>query len=176
MPSKKVSSGAIENALGKVVKNGLQVGTARHRGALEKCLDLAGEGEPLVIAVEEWFNAEAIAGSEQPPPRPVPDREGKHAVETGETVLAPLFVGVQDHFCVGATAKLVSLCQKFVPNSYGIVNLPIVGNPGISLSVAHRLMAGGTEVDDAEPPVAKAYSRIDPDAFVIRARGGLSPV
>ena len=50
--------------------------------------------------VVEGLDADAVAGHEQGLFAAIPESEGEHAVEVGQAVWAPFFVGVQNRLAV----------------------------------------------------------------------------
>ena len=80
---------------------GFEVDLAVDRAGGEERLDLGPEVEPPVpLRVVQRLDADAIAREQQRAARPIPERDAEHAAQPPERRLAPLLVGVDDHFRV----------------------------------------------------------------------------
>ena len=108
----------------------------------------------------ERLDAEAIAREQQPPPRRVPDREREHAAEALDAVVAPLLVGVDDRFGVGARAVAVAGRFELRPDVGVVVDLAVEDDPDRAVFVRQRLLAGG-QIDDAQAAVAERGLVVD---------------
>src|SRR5206468_12461461 len=88
---------------------------------------LARKGKAVTVEpVVEGLDAEAVARGEEPAARPVPEREGPHAVEALDAALAPLAVGGEDHLRVGGAAEAVALRLELAPELPVVVDLAVV--------------------------------------------------
>ncbi len=89
----------------------------------------------------------------------VPDGEGEHAVQARHAGRALLLVEVDDRLGVGARAVRVALGLELGAQRLVVVDLAVVGDPDGAVLVGHRLVAGGRQVDDRQPPVAESDRR-----------------
>ena len=101
--------GAREVARAEQLGQARLVGLGANQPALEDRLDLRPEQQPAAgYRPVERLDAEAIAREQQPAARGVPDGEGEHAAQVLDAGVAPLLVGVDDRFRVGARAIAVA--------------------------------------------------------------------
>ncbi len=142
------------------------------QAAFENGLDLRREEQPLAtLAARRHARpvhrllAHAVAREEQAPARRVPDGEREHAAEPQHAVVAPLLVGVNEHFSVGSRAVGVPGGFQLRPHQRVVVDLAVVGDPDAPVLVRQRLVAA-REVDDAETPVGerRVVVRVQPGA------------
>ena len=70
-------------------------------------------------------------------------------------VSAPLFVSVKDDFGIGAGAEEVPAPLQVAAEIPEVVDLAVEHNPDSVILIGHRLMAGGREVDYAQPRAAQ---------------------
>jgi hypothetical protein len=78
---------------------------------------------------------------------------------------------MDEHFRVGPRAEHVALVVEREPLSQleEVVHLAVVDDLHASVFVPHRLMAGGTEIDHGEPPVAERRAIAAPQTLVVRS-------
>src|SRR3972149_807893 len=98
--------------------------------------------------VIKGLDPQVIPGKEEGSMNTVPKAERKNPVKAVDTLLTPLFVGVDDHLGVRSGHELVTGPQKFFPNLDVIVDLPIEHNVDAAILVGDRLPAS-FNVDDA---------------------------
>ena len=141
----------------------------RNVGILEQGLDLGPEDDPARHrGVVERLDAEPVAREQEPPRVRVPDREGEHAAEAVDAVLAPLLVAVRDHLGVGVGPEAVAVRDQLAADLGEVVDLAVEDDLHRSVLVADRLVAG-RQIDDAQPPVA------EPDGAVEIVAAGIGP-
>src|SRR4051812_11315785 len=70
--------------------------------------------DDFVIALEvyEGLDTETVPGRKQAAPPNIPDRKCPHSVETLDTGIAPLRIGMEDHLTVCTRMELVSCGAK----------------------------------------------------------------
>ena len=96
------------------------------QAAGENRLDLGSEDDPIAAPRPvERLHAEPIAREEEPAFRRIPDREGEHAAEAGDAVVAPLLVRVHDRFGIGVRAVLVPEAFEHLPHRCVVVDPPL---------------------------------------------------
>jgi len=106
----------------------------------EDGLDFGCKAEgPLVDRVEERSYAHPITGSEQPATVPIIDSKRKLAIETLQTIVPPLFVGMNDDLSVGLGANGVASFNQLPPQLNVIEYLTVEGDPDGSVFVGQRL-------------------------------------
>jgi len=156
-------------AEGKILGQQRLVEARRDSGMLQQRLDLGGEGEQRSVpVVVEGFDAEAVAGAEQRLGLPVPDGEGEHAAQRGNTARPVLLPGMQDGFGVAVRAVAVAGGFQGRAQSGVVEDLAVEDDLGRAVLVGHGLVAAG-QVDDAEPAVSEGGRRVQPDAAVVRS-------
>ena len=138
---------------GQVVLQPLEVGLDGRKERQQR-LRLGREVEDVAdLGVVERLDAEAVAHAEQLLLGFVPDGVGEHPAQVAERLRSPAVVRAHDDLGVGAGAPRASELRAQLGV---VVDLAVVGQPAARL-VAHRLVAGGAGVDDAQPPVAEAH-------------------
>src|SRR5262245_17446392 len=76
--------------------------------------------------VIERLLADPVAGEDQTVRSPVPDRQRKHAAQSGDDLLPPSLPTVDDDLCVAAAAE-AKACDFELPSCLGeIVDLAVV--------------------------------------------------
>ncbi len=96
------------------------------------------------------------------------DREREHAAQSGDGLFAPLLVGVDDYFGVGAREESVALGFEFLAQFAEIVNFAVEDDRERAGFVPDGLRAAG-KIDDAEAPRADDDGRGDEKSFFIGA-------
>jgi hypothetical protein len=120
----------------------------------------------LVEKIIERFDAQWITREDQCLFGLVPDRERKHAAQPAETGRAPLRIRPEDDFGVGIRAPVASeLAAQFAE----VVTLAVVSNAVACFSICHRLMTGGSRVNNCEPGVSENNVVHLDDTIIIRA-------
>ena len=114
----------------------------------EDRLEFRGEQQFLGVAVDvEWFDAEPVAGQQQPAARAVPDREGEHAAQPLDQPLPFVLVKVDDHFGVALSAETMAAGLQPGAELLIVVDLAVKDDLDGAVFVADRLVAAG-QVDD----------------------------
>ena len=122
----------------------------------------------MIRGIVERLDAKSVACDEQELLAFVPDGERKHAVDLFEETLSSLEVEMQQNFGVGGRAKAMTTLRQPLGEAGVIVALAIVGDPHRPVLAAHRLMAGGRQVDDRQSAMAKSDIAAQHMAAVIR--------
>ena len=123
--------------------------------------DLGAEDQAVVILIiVHRLLADAISGQKHPRMcagatmaralATVVDREGEHTAQPLHTIYAPLFIGAQNHFCVGARAKAMAACLELLAQLDEIINFPVKHDPAIFRFVGDGLLST-FEIDNTEP-------------------------
>ena len=60
-----------------------------------------------------------------------------------QAVGAPLLIGVDDHFGVGASAKMITTLLQFRSEFYVVEDFAVEHNPDRAVLIAQRLLTGG---------------------------------
>ena len=113
-----------------------------------------GKGAPPV-GVQEGLLAETVPRTEEHTAPRVPDREGEHPVQLGQTVRPPLRVGAQQDFGGGLAPEAVAEAAQAIPKLDEVVDLAVVGDRESRLGIQHGLVAALGEVEDRQPAVAQ---------------------
>jgi len=137
------------------------------RGIGEEPLDLRGEPQAATVeGVEEWADADAIAGDEQSAFAPVPEGERELAVQPLAQRLAVLLVEVDEHFTIGLGREAMAVLDEF-PVKLGIVeDLAVEDGNHLVVLTAVGLMSP-RHVHDGEPPGDEAHALVSLDREVI---------
>jgi len=99
----------------------------------------------------------------------IPDSEGKHAAQVLDAIAPILLVQMDNGFGVGGGAIAVPTPLQVSPQVQVVVDFAIVGDPDCAILVAHRLVAGGGEVNDGQTAMAQADGAADPAPLIVRA-------
>jgi len=137
------------------VIDGAGVDGARGIWDLEEGFEFAGEPEvSSIVAIDEGFFAESIAGDEELLLAGVPDGEGEHAAEFADAIDAVVFVEVDDGFGVGIGAECVATLFESGLDFAVVVDFAVEGDPDGFVFVGEGLVAA-TEIDDGESSLAE---------------------
>src|SRR5580704_4335900 len=117
--------------------------------------------------VVERLDPEPVAGGEQALLDPIPDHEGKHALQSGQAVLAPLAISLDQGFGVTTAAPAPGRLQLLAQQQV-IVDFAIECNDIALIRRQHGLMPGRRQVEDGQAPLSQADLRVMPNALVIR--------
>ncbi len=166
-------SGCRNVVQGEIKIQSFHVDFSGHIGVTQNGLDLRCEKEPLPIPeIVKGFNPEAVPGQPQPFSRPVIEPEGKHAIEISEAGKPFLFVEVEKDFAVRVASQPVAFGLYQRCQTFKIVDFSVKHQPQGAVFVAHGLMSGRREINDAEPAVSQTDRGRDQDPFVIGASIG----
>ena len=131
-------------------------------------LDLACEPQPAgVFAKVQGSDAESVAREGQDLVAGVPDRQRKLAVEAGETVVAPLFVGMNDDLRVASGAKAMTAGTEVGAKLEVVEDLTVEDDPDAVVLVGHGLLTGA-QIDDRQPGVPKCRDPVPVQAELVR--------
>ncbi len=154
----------------QVVGDGPAVGLARAGRARQESLDLGGEGQVRRGGlIEERLDAQTIARREQRALALIPDGEREHPVEAAETLLAETLIEVEQHFGVGSTDEVVAGGSEVLGELHVVVDLAVEDDPQIAIVADHGLVTRRREIDNRQPPRAKADRARDVQPRVIRS-------
>jgi len=158
---------------GKVFQKGFEVEFARDGAVGEDGFLLRAEEEGVSGEdVVERFDAVTVAGEEERGARLVPEGEGEHAVEALDAGGAPLDIGVERDFGVGARGEDVTERFERFAEFAEIVDFAVEGDGEVAAGGDAGLVSGGGEVDDGEPPVSEAEEAVDEEPFSVRSAMG----
>ena len=129
----------------------LEIEHARNVGVLEQRSELGAEHEhSRAVVIVERLLAHPVSCQQELPPRPIPQRQGEHAVEVGDEVLSVLLVRVDDDFSIRSGLESVSALLKPRTELTEVVDLAVEDRVNRSVLVPNRLPPA-RQVDDAEP-------------------------
>ena len=139
----------------------------------EDRLDLAREEEHLALAVGvrhpgevDRLDAEVVAGQGEPLLVAVPDRQPEHAVEAVERVVPPLRERLEHDLGVGVGREGAAERLQLGAQVEVVVDLAVVGDHVAPVGGVHRLLAVG-DVDDGQPPVREPAGAVGHDAVAV---------
>ncbi len=119
-------------------------------------LQLGAEDDAIFRGgVENRLLADAIAGEQKLALARIPKRDGKHAAQAAETILAVFFVEMNDGFGVGMRGEFMPAGFEILAQLGVIVNFAVEHDPELAVFVRERLMAA-FEIDDAEAAETEA--------------------
>ena len=84
---------------------------------------------------------------------PIPDCKREHAVKALHAVGAPLMVRREDDFGIGLALPRRGAGIEFAAQFEEIIDFPVEHDYIALVARDHRLVAGGRDIDDGEPPV-----------------------
>ena len=119
--------------------------------------DLGGE-EQAALAVfghKQRFFAHAVACQDEGLAGLVPQGEGKHAIQARDEIDTPATVGLEHDLGVARCAEMHAALLQLAAQVSEIVYFAVDDDEKTSAGVPHRLVGGGTEIDDAEAAVAQ---------------------
>lgn len=155
-------------AVGEELIEGRMAGRWGYVGKGEDRPNFGGEDEGVgLLGVVEGLDAEMVTGQEKAFFTAVPQAEGEHASQTGDKVIAPLFVGVNDNFGVGLGLELVSGGDELLAEFGGVVDFAVVGDPDGAVFVGKGLVAA-CKIDDAQAAGSKSGTAVGITAVIIR--------
>jgi hypothetical protein len=131
-----------------------------------------GEAEPFrCLRQVERFDAEPVAGQDQPPGVLLDDGEGEHAVEAVHTGRAPLLVSLEDDLGVGVGQEVVAEGAQFLPQFPVVVDAAVEDTDHPPLGVGHGLGAALGQSDDLQAAVAEGDRPLGPQPAAVGAPG-----
>ena len=155
--------------VGQELVDRFEVDLAAHLGARQQRLDLGAEQQTgRRLRVVERLLAGAVARGQQRPRAAVPQRQREHAAKPAEKRLAVLFVGVRQHFDVGARVERVPLLLELAADLGEVVDLAVGDHLDGAVLVGERLLPAG-EVHDRQPAHRQRDARQLDAALFVRA-------
>src|SRR5262245_47867500 len=131
--------------------------------------ELGAEDEDEAIGsgvIVERLLAHPVAGQQQPPAGRVPDREGEHAIELGNAIVAIDLVGVGDHLGVRARSEAMPMPLQMSAQLREVVDLPVLDHVDGAVLVGEGLLSG-LEIDDAQSSSPERDLVIDVEPLVV---------
>src|SRR6266540_7053143 len=120
------------------------------------------------LHVVQGLDPEPVAGDEERPSLPVPQREGEHPAQPMDAIFPELLVQVNDDFSVGTAVKCVAPLEQLLRKRAAVVDLPIEDDLKGSVLIVDRLLSG-LEIDDAEPSHAEAHASVEKEPLIVGA-------
>ena len=153
------------------LRHAVLVHLRRHRRVLEQGLQLRGEHQTALRrqGVEQGLHSHPVPGQEQGLRLRLPDGEGEDAVALLHTGGAPLYVGLQQHLCVGVAPEGPARQQQGPPQLFGVVQLSVVHQgAGPPLPAGGHGLTAVFRVDDAQPGVDQQRVGALENALLVR--------
>ncbi len=154
-----------------------QVVVQRHR--VDARVDVAGGqqrgqggGEPEPprrLGEVERFDAEPVAGQDQPPPGPVDQPDREHADQVVDETFTPVRVRHQDHLGVAGGCEGVPGAPQLLAQLRVVVDAAVEDQRQAQVVADHRLPARVGQVDDGQPAVPEGHPAVGEQALVVRA-------
>ena len=155
-----------------------QVVVQRHR--VDAGVDVAGPqqrgqggGEPQpprCLGEVERFDAEPVAGQDQPPPRPVDQPDREHADQVVDETFTPVRVRHQDRpRCRWWSGRRTRRSRSSSRSSRVVVDAAVEDQRQAQVVADHRLPARVGQVDDGQPAVPEGHPAVGEQALVVRA-------
>src|SRR5687767_2793889 len=123
-------------------KDGFDLGTKDERLGSERVI--------------QRLDTDVIANQRQRSLAIIPNGEGKHAVETADSFLAPLSEHSQQDFGVTICFEPVSARSKLFAQFAVVINLAVESENVTAVRRKHWLVAGGSRINDRETAMAEA--------------------
>jgi hypothetical protein len=153
----------------QIVIEGFDVDRSVHDARRDQRFEFGSEVEAIaVFGVVEWFDPGAISREDQGPGTAVPEGDAEHAAQPGETVVAPLLVGVDDRLGIAGRIEPVTERFELLSELAVIVDFAVEDDPGRLVFAMDRLMPG-RQIDDAQPAHPETCPGLDVDPLVVRA-------
>ena len=108
------------------------------------------------MVVVKGLGSQPVPGAKQLVLFAVPEGKAPHAIEMVQAVLAPLAVGMEQDLGIAVRPKAMPQRLQLRPQLQIVIELPIIGEREIPLWQGHGLVAGGTEIQNAQPPVPQS--------------------
>ena len=152
---------------------GLAVDLGPEAREREDRLHLARE-HPLagVTRIVQRLHPEPVPGQEETALPPVVDGEREDPPQQGDHLLAGFLVQVDEDLGVRGAAEAVAAALQLGGELPVVVDLAIVDDPDAPILVAHRLVAGGRQVDERQAAVHELAPLVRPMALAVRAPMG----
>ena len=93
-------------------KYGFEFGAKKKTAVVEQC-------------IEQWFDAETVAGQEQGFAVAIPEGKGEHAAKAVDTAFAPGLPGMHDDFGIAPGMEYMPQCLKFGDQFLVVVDFAI---------------------------------------------------
>src|SRR5262245_8485284 len=127
-------------------------------------LQLRGEKKPVAEpGVKERLFTYPVAGQKETSPLSIPDSEGEHPAQPGQTINAPLLVRVDDRFSISAGAEIVSEALKFPAQLLKVVDFAVERDQKASVRIRHWLASRFGQINDRKTAMPQRAALIRPD-------------
>lgn len=127
------------------------------------------QSSPALLGEVERLDAEPVANEVRAARVGLDDRERKHAGESLEQRFAPVGPAAEDHLGVRGRREAHPSADQLVAELAVVVDAAVEREREAVFLGDHRLGAGVTHVDDAQPPVHESDARAQPRALAVGA-------
>jgi hypothetical protein len=143
---------------------GVEVDLASPQG-----LQLGSEGkQPVLGAVVERLDPEAVPGEHKRALPRVPEREREHTPQLSDELRAVLLVEVDEHFGVALGGEPMAAPLETVPELAVVVDLAVLDDMDRPVFVSDWLIAA-FEIDDGKAPRGERHGPVDDAPFAVWA-------
>jgi hypothetical protein len=120
-----------------------------------------GEAQAARVLCEiERLDAEPVAREHDAAAVALPDREREHAAEALDAARAPGMPGLENDFGVAAGEEAVAAGFQLPAQFAEIIDAAVERDREPERGVAHRLLRGGVEIENAQPAMRKGDVRL----------------
>ena len=152
----------------EILRERVDVELPRHAARGKDGLDLRSEHELLRVDRKvERLDPDMVAGQHHPLPRPVQQRDGKHAVQALREIDPVLLPQVNDDFRIRRRPEPVALRLQLVTQLAVVVDLTVEDYRYAAILIRDRLMAG-LQIDDGEAAHAERDRIVHQQTVVVR--------
>ena len=113
--------------------------------------------------IVERFDTDPVARQPQPSVDTIPNCQGEHPPEPVEHLWSFFCIQSKEDLGIAPRPEPVTTQLQVGPQFDEIIDFPIVDHPIPAIRRRHRLVTGGTEIQDRQPPVPQAESSIGRD-------------
>ncbi len=146
------------------VERGIQI------SAPQQCRQARGKAQALgPVGQVQGLDAQSVPGQEQTAAVPFPDRQGEHAVQAFEHLLAPGMVGLEYHLGIAIGEELIAEDFQLAAQRGVVVDGPVEHQGQPQLIVHHGLTRGLGQVHDLQAAVGQGHRPAGPEPGGVRA-------
>ena len=155
-------------AIGHIILDRRKVGRAAQQRMGEQALQFRSEDQAAVRQqrIMKRLHPKPVPRQPERAGARIEQREGEHAVEAMDALLAPLAIAMKNDFGVAMGAKDMALRLQFGAHFREIVDFAVEDDRQALILGQHRLRAAG-QVDDRQAQMAQAHARRGPNAAAV---------
>ena len=122
------------------------------------------------LGIDQGLDPHAVADDNQLLLLAVPDGEGEHAAQLGQTGFQTITLEqAEQHLGIGMPEKLFSLSLQFAAQIRKIIDFTVKDDDVAPIRAEHRLMPRRRQINDGQPDKPEACGALTPLPCIIRA-------